>query len=126
MVISSYRYQHSSHLLTSNIHSIRVGTSISVFLVYTLGQSSWYFAPSFGIAAIFRFLLFLQGFHNWTLNPFHNLITINKASTYGEQKVLYYYIHCSHISRFTTIVQNYLIKYLITDPFQIPRVKLEY
>ena len=29
------------------------------------------FAPSFGIAAIFRFLLFLQGFHNWTLNPFH-------------------------------------------------------
>ena len=27
--------------------------------------------PSFGVAAIFRFLLFLQGFHNWTLNPFH-------------------------------------------------------
>ena len=26
---------------------------------------------SFGVAAIFRFLLFLQGFHNWTLNPFH-------------------------------------------------------
>jgi photosystem II P680 reaction center D2 protein len=23
------------------------------------------------VAAIFRFLLFLQGFHNWTLNPFH-------------------------------------------------------
>lgn len=43
----------------------------SVFLVYPLGQSSWYFAPSFGVAAIFRFLLFLQGFHNWTLNPFH-------------------------------------------------------
>ena len=44
---------------------------ISVFLVYPLGQSSWFFAPSFGVAAIFRFLLFLQGFHNWTLNPFH-------------------------------------------------------
>ena len=43
----------------------------SVFLMYPLGQSSWYFAPSFGIAPIFRFLLFLQGFHNWTLNPFH-------------------------------------------------------
>ena len=42
-----------------------------VFLVYPLGQSSWFFAPSFGVAAIFRFLLFLQGFHNWTLNPFH-------------------------------------------------------
>lgn len=39
----------------------------SVFLIYPLGQSSWFFAPSFGIAAIFRFLLFLQGFHNWTL-----------------------------------------------------------
>ena len=37
----------------------------SVFLIYPLGQSS------FGIAPIFRFLLFLQGFHNWTLNPFH-------------------------------------------------------
>ena len=43
----------------------------SVFLMYPLGQSSWYFAPSFGIASIFRFLLLLQGFHNWTLNPFH-------------------------------------------------------
>jgi len=43
----------------------------SVFLIYPLGQSSWYFAPSFGVTAIFRFLLFLQGFHNWTLNPFH-------------------------------------------------------
>ncbi|KVI04360.1 Photosynthetic reaction centre, L/M [Cynara cardunculus var. scolymus] len=27
--------------------------------------------PSFGVAAIFRFILFFQGFHNWTLNPFH-------------------------------------------------------
>jgi photosystem II P680 reaction center D2 protein len=44
---------------------------VSVFLLYPLGQASWFFAPSFGVAAIFRFLLFLQGFHNWTLNPFH-------------------------------------------------------
>jgi photosystem II P680 reaction center D2 protein len=36
-----------------------------------LGQSSWFFAPSFGVTAIFRFLLFVQGFHNFTLNPFH-------------------------------------------------------
>jgi photosystem II P680 reaction center D2 protein len=35
------------------------------------GPVSWFFAPSFGVAAIFRFLLFFQGFHNWTLNPFH-------------------------------------------------------
>ncbi|KAG6542984.1 hypothetical protein Mapa_015676 [Marchantia paleacea] len=31
---------------------------VYVFLIYPLGQSSWFFAPSFG-------------FHNWTLNPFH-------------------------------------------------------
>ncbi|KAL7586868.1 hypothetical protein Lser_V15G35705 [Lactuca serriola] len=36
-----------------------------------IGQSGWFFAPSFGVAAIFRFILFFQGFHNWTLNPFH-------------------------------------------------------
>jgi photosystem II P680 reaction center D2 protein len=48
-----------------------IATFVSVFLVYPLGQSAWFFAPSFGVAGIFRFLLFLQGFHNWTLNPFH-------------------------------------------------------
>merc|ERR1719437_161224 len=48
-----------------------IAVYVSVFLIYPLGQSSWFFAPSFGVAAIFRFLLFLQGFHNWTLNPFH-------------------------------------------------------
>ena len=46
-------------------------TYVSVFIVYPLGQSSWFFGPSFGVVTIFRFLLFLQGFHNWTLNPFH-------------------------------------------------------
>jgi photosystem II P680 reaction center D2 protein len=44
---------------------------VTVFLVYPLGQSSWFFAPSLGVTGIFRFLLFLQGFHNWTNNPFH-------------------------------------------------------
>ena len=39
--------------------------------IYPLGQSGWFFVPSFGVAAIFRFILFFQGFHNWTLNPFH-------------------------------------------------------
>ncbi|MYA90297.1 MAG: photosystem II D2 protein (photosystem q(a) protein), partial [Synechococcus sp. SB0663_bin_10] len=48
-----------------------IAVFVSVFLMYPLGQSGWFFAPSFGVAAIFRFLLFLQGFHNWTLNPFH-------------------------------------------------------
>jgi photosystem II P680 reaction center D2 protein len=48
-----------------------IAVYVSVFIIYPLGQSSWYFGPSFGVAAIFRFLLFLQGFHNWTLNPFH-------------------------------------------------------
>ena len=39
-----------------------IAVFVSVFLIYPLGQSSWFFAPSFGVAAIFRFLLFLQGF----------------------------------------------------------------
>ena len=43
----------------------------SAFLVYPAAQASWFFAPSFGVAAIFRFLVFIQGFHDWTLNPFH-------------------------------------------------------
>jgi photosystem II P680 reaction center D2 protein len=48
-----------------------ISVYVSVFLIYPLGQSSWFFAPSFGVASIFRFLLFLQGYHNWTNNPFH-------------------------------------------------------
>ena len=39
-----------------------IAVFVSVFLIYPLGQSSWFFAPSFGVAAIFRFLLFLQAF----------------------------------------------------------------
>ena len=39
-------------------------TYVSVFVVYPLGQAIWFFGPSFGVALIFRFLLFLQGFHN--------------------------------------------------------------
>jgi photosystem II P680 reaction center D2 protein len=48
--------------------SIAVFTS--VFLIYPLGQSGWFFAPSLVLlqsSASFSF----QGFHNWTLNPFH-------------------------------------------------------
>ncbi|RYR73174.1 hypothetical protein Ahy_A02g007512 [Arachis hypogaea] len=48
-----------------------IAVLVSVFLIYSLGQFGWFFAPSFGEAAIFRFILFFQGFHNWTLNPFH-------------------------------------------------------
>ncbi len=48
-----------------------ISVFVSVFLIYPLGQSGWFFAPSFGVASIFRFILFFQGFHNWTLNPFH-------------------------------------------------------
>ena len=51
--------------------SAPIAVFVSVFLVYPLGQTGWFFAPSFGVAAIFRFILFFQGFHNWTLNPFH-------------------------------------------------------
>jgi hypothetical protein len=52
------------------IFSGPIAVFVSVFLIYPLGQAGWFFAPSFGVAAIFRFILF-QGFHNWTLNPFH-------------------------------------------------------
>merc|ERR1712146_164000 len=48
-----------------------IAVFITVFVVYPLGQSSWFFGASYGVASIFRFLLFLQGFHNWTNNPFH-------------------------------------------------------
>ncbi|RVX22616.1 Photosystem II D2 protein [Vitis vinifera] len=51
--------------------SAPIAVFVYVFLIYPLGQSGWFFAPSFGVAAIFRFILFFQGFHNWTLNPFH-------------------------------------------------------
>lgn len=51
--------------------SAPISVFVTVFLVYPLGQSGWFFAPSFGVAGIFRFILFFQGFHNWTLNPFH-------------------------------------------------------
>jgi photosystem II P680 reaction center D2 protein len=39
-----------------------IAVFVSVFLIYPLGQG-WFFAPSFGVAAIFRFILFFQGFH---------------------------------------------------------------
>ncbi|KAF3670117.1 Photosystem II D2 protein [Capsicum annuum] len=48
-----------------------IAVFVSVFLIYSLGQSGWFFVPSFGLAAIFRSILFSQGFHNLTLNPFH-------------------------------------------------------
>ncbi|MCU0570480.1 MAG: photosystem II D2 protein (photosystem q(a) protein) [Oculatellaceae cyanobacterium Prado106] len=51
--------------------SAPIAVFVATFLVYPLGQSGWFFAPSFGVAAIFRFILFVQGFHNYTLNPFH-------------------------------------------------------
>ena len=50
-----------------------IAVFVYVFLIYPLGQSGWVFAPSFGVATIFRFILFFQGFRNWTLNPFHKM-----------------------------------------------------
>ncbi|KAH0850329.1 LOW QUALITY PROTEIN: hypothetical protein HID58_095631, partial [Brassica napus] len=41
-----------------------IAVFVSVFLIYPLGQSGWFFAPSFGVAAIFRFILFFQGFYH--------------------------------------------------------------
>ena len=36
--------------------SAPVALFVSVFLIYPLGQSGWFFAPSFGVAPIFRFI----------------------------------------------------------------------
>jgi photosystem II P680 reaction center D2 protein len=38
-----------------NAFSGPIAVFVSVFLLYPLGQASWFFAPSFGVAAIFRF-----------------------------------------------------------------------
>lgn len=34
--------------------SAPISVFVSVFLIYPLGQSGWFFAPSFGVASIFR------------------------------------------------------------------------
>nr|QGU93222.1 photosystem II protein D2 [Selaginella sanguinolenta] len=48
-----------------------IAVSVPVSLIHPSGQSGRFSAPSFGVAAILRFIPFLQGFHNRTLNPFH-------------------------------------------------------
>nr|UPM51636.1 Photosystem II D2 protein [Takakia lepidozioides] len=48
-----------------------IAVSVSVSPIHPLGQSGWFFAPSFGVAAISRSIPFSQGFHNRTSNPFH-------------------------------------------------------
>ena len=64
--ISSCWHQALQRNRFSSYHHVRF-----IFIVHLLGQASWFFGPSFGVSTIFRFLLFLQGFHNWKLNPFH-------------------------------------------------------
>ncbi|YAI83025.1 MAG: hypothetical protein ACQJCO_08385 [cyanobacterium endosymbiont of Rhopalodia sterrenbergii] len=46
---------------------------VSLFLMYSLGVSSQFFALSLGLAGILSFFLFLQGVHGWTLHPFHRI-----------------------------------------------------
>jgi len=36
--------------------SVPIAVFVSVFQIYPLGQSGWFFAPSFGVAAIFPFI----------------------------------------------------------------------
>ena len=36
-----------------------------------------FFAPSFGVVVIFRFILFFQRFHNWMLNQFHMMRVVD-------------------------------------------------
>ena len=59
-------------VLTMHSHSpLIIAVFTSIFLIYPLGQHSWFFAPSFGVAAIFRYILIHSSSHNITLNPFH-------------------------------------------------------
>jgi photosystem II P680 reaction center D2 protein len=37
-----------------------IAVFVSVFLIYPLGQAGWFFAPSFGVAAIFSLSYFLR------------------------------------------------------------------
>ena len=72
---------------TALAFSAPIAVFVSVFLIYPLGQSGWFFAPSFGVAGIFRFILFFQGFHNWTLNPFHTM-GMRDPRGYGREHAL--------------------------------------
>jgi photosystem II P680 reaction center D2 protein len=57
-----------------------------VFIIYPLGQSAWFFAPSFGVAGIFRFILFFLGsvaIFFWAFNPTqaeetYSMVTANR------------------------------------------------
>jgi len=49
--------------------SAPIAVFVSVFLMYPLGQSSWFFSPHSETALPIPAVL--PGFHNWTLNPFH-------------------------------------------------------
>ena len=42
--------------------TVPIITYVSVFILYPLGKASWFFGPSFGVAAIFRFYFFYKGF----------------------------------------------------------------
>nr|YP_009561603.1 photosystem II protein D2 [Commiphora gileadensis]QAT19692.1 photosystem II protein D2 [Commiphora gileadensis] len=46
-----------------------IAVFVSVFLIYPLGQSGWFFAPSFGVAAIFRFILFFPRVSKLDIEP---------------------------------------------------------
>ena len=70
LVVRNFSSCQHKDLQRNSVHGPFI-TYVSVFILYPLGQASWFFGPSFGVVNIFRFLLFLQGFHNWTLNPFH-------------------------------------------------------
>jgi photosystem II P680 reaction center D2 protein len=45
-----------------------IAVFVSVFLLYPLGQASWFFAPSL---VLLQSSYYSYCFHNWTLNPFH-------------------------------------------------------
>jgi photosystem II P680 reaction center D2 protein len=61
-MLRQFEIARSVNLRPYNAILSSIAVFTSVFLIYPLGQSGWFFAPSFGVAAIFRFILFFQGF----------------------------------------------------------------
>jgi photosystem II P680 reaction center D2 protein len=49
----------------------RIAVFLSVFIIYPLGQSAWFLALSFGVAGIFRFILFFPCFVANTFRAFN-------------------------------------------------------
>ena len=70
-MLRQFETQDCRHQTLQRTHILLLSQSSLASFDLSFRSDSWFFAPSFGVAAIFRYILFIQGFHNITLNPFH-------------------------------------------------------